>query len=352
MPTTAETLDAAEPAIAWGTIGACVLSAGLGVAIGLALLLGVILPALGYGYADRIVNIGERLDGPSFADRPTAVFLGSSVVVEGIDAREVVEAAPGWVAFNFSINGCEINEQRVMLPKVLAAKPRAVVLLIRPITIAMPGDIPPDKAYGYVLGGFAEAWKSQAPSPADPPLVSEETMNRLAAGPLEARLHFRRVLIQEMNQLVRLRLRGGLRSVPPDEFDVPNNMTNKISGTTLDHHVEAIIDENVERMADLPQPVGAELWWAVQEIAAAGAVPVLIMAPQHPRVQPTLEEWSNQLEKLVGNYVRLTGGVYADARDLVGAEGFADALHLGEDGRQTLSRFVGEQLQSLSTPEP
>ncbi|MCA9295495.1 MAG: hypothetical protein KC983_03240, partial [Phycisphaerales bacterium] len=188
MPTDAETLDPNEPAIAWGAIGTCVLSAALGVAIALMLLMWVILPTLGYGYADRIIAIGERLNGPSFEDRPTAVFLGSSVVVEGIDAREVVAAAPGWDAYNFAINGCEINEQRVMLPKVLAAKPRAVVLLIRPITLAMPGDIPPDKAYGYVLGGFPAAWNAQyvdpaeyhivPESPADPPLVSEETMQR------------------------------------------------------------------------------------------------------------------------------------------------------------------------------
>lgn len=326
--------------VAWGTLALCLIGPALGVALAIAMLVGVILPTLGYGVADRIIAVGERLDSPLDG---AIVFLGSSVVEEGIDARSVAAEAPGWTALNFAISGCEINEQRVMLPKVLDAGPRAVSLLVRPITLATPGDIPIDKAYGYNLAGFAQGWPPGDAEDARP-IMSDDTLDVLRAPTWRATLHHRRMPILAMNEVVRRRLRGGLRHRQPDDFDAPYNMTFSISGRILDNHVSMILEENERRLADLPLPVGIELTRAVQQIAAAGAMPVIVIAPQHPRIVDAIDAQTDQLSTIAQDLCAAHDGLFIDARDLVDADGFADALHLAESGRDRLSRYIGARL--------
>ncbi|MEM7230454.1 MAG: hypothetical protein AAF432_16770 [Planctomycetota bacterium] len=336
--------------VAGRSVLACLLLPAIGVVCAYLLLRVAVLPTIGYGYAERLIAIGERLD-TSMADQPTAIFLGSSVVVEGIDASIVEDAAPGWRALNFAINGCEINEQRVMLDKVVAAQPRAVVLNLRPITMAMPGDIPAEKAYGYALGGFPLSWRDDFTTEANLPLISEESLDRLTSSEFEAQLHFRRAPIQAMNDRVRRVVRRGLRSVPPDEFALPNEMSDAISGSTLDKHIGDIIDENIERTASYPLPYGRELQFAIDTMIDAGVTPVLVITPQHPDVAPAIAEQTAALTSFVRVIGDNTGSVVLDAHDLVGAEGFADALHLGTSGRAALSEAIARVLSDLPESE-
>ena len=333
------------PLFDWTQILVCVGAPALGVGLGILLLLTLILPKMGYAGGHRPMALGLSLTESSLSEVPTAVFLGSSIVVEGIDAELVEAAAPGWNAYNLAINGCEINEQRLMLPRILAAGPRAVVFHLRPLTVAMPGDVPADKAYGYVLGGFPSNWPEDFTMPSELPFVSAETLARLKSTSLEARLHFRRVPILMLNEIIRLRLRGGLRAVLPGETVRPFNMTTQISGDTLDHHVGVILEENRTRLNSVPEPWGRELELAIRDVAESGAIPVLIMAPQHPRVSGEIEDWTKKLEVWARARAREHGGVYLGAEDLVPADGFADALHLGEAGRTALSTRVGSVLQ-------
>ena len=85
-----------ERPVSWSALGECVIAPALGIGLGIMLLVWVVLPVLGYGYAERVIAIGQHLDAAMQDERPVAVALGSSIVTEGIDAEAVESVFPPW----------------------------------------------------------------------------------------------------------------------------------------------------------------------------------------------------------------------------------------------------------------
>ena len=134
----------APVAFAW-----CAVPTLLGLALAVAAQLGYLLPRFGTGSSDlnRMVALGLHLERPYQASA-VAAAVGDSVTVEGIDAGIVASNAPsGWTVENIGINGCDRAEVNVILPRVLRAKPRAVIFVLRPLSIAAPPPISGDGAY-------------------------------------------------------------------------------------------------------------------------------------------------------------------------------------------------------------
>ncbi|MBS0195814.1 MAG: hypothetical protein JSR77_03565 [Planctomycetes bacterium] len=321
----------------------------LPVVVGLAVALGVhmrfVLPRLGTGSPDlnRMIQMGHRLDTP-LSDAPTLVFVGDSVTVEGIDASIVAKNAPsGWRVFNFGINGCDRAELDVVLPKVADAKPRAVCIVLRALSIGRPPDVEVDGAYAYNLGGFPAAWPPGWME-SDTPGVPPEKVEMLRASRFKAEVHFRTAFQQLINNGLRARFRSGIKVARSDDWSAPFNMTASISGSTLDNHINVLGEEVREATADGTQRQERDLEKLISLLASKGVTPVLIISPTHPRLRETFGPTNARLKTVAQAWAAQYRGVYADASELFDGSGFADGQHLNEKGRGLLSQFVGSKL--------
>ena len=217
--------------------------------LGFVLLVKVVLPAIGVGSVERIVQLGHHLDEP-LAPSPTVALLGNSITREGVDTRLVEETAPaGWHAQNLAISACSLSEMQVQLPKLLAARPSAVAFGLRPEDLGAADDIELDKAFAYALGGFVAAWP-RAWTRADLPGVGETTYQAPCSSRLEQDLHFRTAPLNVLNQEVRVRLRRGLRRVATNNWTDPYELAFSVRDDRLQRHVESIQNDMEERLAE------------------------------------------------------------------------------------------------------
>jgi hypothetical protein len=337
----------------------CVAPTLIGVALAVALHLRVVIPSLGVGSngLTRMVRLGEHLaaikDTASSASKPRVCVLGDSVSVEGIDAAAIARgAADSWQVENYAINGATREQIRIVLPKVLATKPEAVVYVLRAQAITDPPKLPVDLAYAYALGGFPAAWPKDWITPAVPGLTPA-AMEGLEAGQLEAQLHFRGALVYRFNDLMHERFSGKTKLPPPDEWGDAHHMTGSIVGERLDRHVKVMEEEvaATARMSDPSFPATLEanerdLAELSALIRASGATPVFVIAPVHPalRAAKPYAEVGARLDARVAEMQARDGVVRIDARTLLDADDFADAQHPGPSGRVKLSEFIGRNL--------
>lgn len=344
----------APAAFAW-----CAVPSLLGLALAVVLQLGFMLPKFGTGSSDlnRMIELGRHLGSPYRT--PTAVAVGDSVTVEGIDASVVAANAPaGWTIENLGINGCDRAEVNVILPRVLGAKPRAVIFVLRPLSIAEPPPLSGDGAYAYALGGFRDYWPKDWINPGSPG-VTEDIYARLTAPDLKAKVHFRTAVNYLINDTARAKIRKGITFARADDWNAPFNMTASVGGKTLDNHLKSLEEEvRIAAHADgdghgSPGPFRpdiasdeADMERLIASTRAAGSIPVLIAAPVHPRLRDAeaFGAVGRRLRELAPQWAAEYGGVYADASALLDETGFADGQHLNAKGRELLSTFVGKSL--------
>lgn len=327
----------------------CVVPVLVGLAVAVALQLGVILPRVGTGSPDlnRMMAVGKLLN-TSLSEEPTLVFVGDSVTVEGIDAGIVKAGAPaGWRVLNLGINGCDRAELDVILPKVAAAKPRAVCIVLRPLSIAYPPDVEVDSSYAYNLGGFAEAWPAGWMTPY-PPGVPQDKYEKLVAGKFEAQLHFRTALQALVNSKLRGAIRRGVRAVGSEEWRAPFNMTESIGGELLDRHVRVLAEELRIGVEGGTKEHEADLERLVMYLQSQGVVPILVSSPTHPGLREAFGATGARLREVALGLAERCGGVYADATLLLDESGFADGQHLNQKGRELLSRFIAGKLPAAA----
>jgi hypothetical protein len=319
----------------------------LGALLGFVLLEKLLLPVIGVGSVERIVQLGQHLDEP-FTPAPTVALLGNSITREGIDTRLLAESAPaGWHAQNLAISGCSINEMRVQLPKVLAARPAAIAIGLRPEDLGRTDDMDLDKAFAYAKGGFVRAWPKDW-TRADFPGISVEAYEALRSTPLAHDMHFRTALLNMINQEVRLRFRRGLRRVAPDNWTDPYEMAFSVRDNRLERHLASTLHDMHELLKD--ERTGAQL---IEQMAAeiheADVIPILIILPMHPAFGVDMQQPVADLRALTARLASERSGLVVDALDILSANEFADALHPNAEGREVYSRFVGHALAPLAT---
>lgn len=344
-----------------GILAYCVVPSLVGVALGVAIHLFVVLPTIGVGSngLTRMVRLGEHLAAieRTRSEKPRVCVLGDSVSVEGIDASAIERgASDAWQVENYAINGATREQIRVILPKVLATKPDAVVYVLRVQAIADPPPLPIDLAYAYALGGFPSAWPNGWVDPSVPG-ISARTMEGLDATELDAKLHFRGALVYRFNDLMHERFSGKTKLPAPDNWRDAHHMTGGITGERLERHIKTMEDEvaGAARMSDPAFPATLEsnerdLAEIVAEIRRAGATPVLVIAPVHPRLRDSrpYAEVGARLDQRVNELVDRDRALRVDARLLLEADDFADAQHPGPSGREKLSEFIGKNLPSAA----
>lgn len=344
------------------TLAFCLAPAVLGVGAAIALHLTVVLPSMGAGSngLTRIVRLGQHLDGlrDQAHSKRRACVVGDSVSVEGIDAALVAAGSGGeWQVENYAINGATREQIRLILPKLLATKPDAVIYVIRAQAITEPVPLAPDLAYAYALGGFAADWPEGWVT-ADVPGIPVTSLPGLRAERLAAELHFRGALVYRFNDAMHERFSGKTKLPPPDSWSDAHHLTGGIAGDRLTRHLNVMEAEVVEtaHMDDPSFPATLErherdLEELVSAIRAAGSVPVLVSAPLHPRLresEPFLAVGA-RLEALAAEWDRSGLAVHLRANTLLEEADFADALHPSGSGRERLSAFIGRSLPALTS---
>lgn len=320
----------------------------LGAVLGFVLLVKVVLPITGVGSVQRIVELGRHLNEP-LTPAPTIAFLGNSITREGIDIRLVEETAPpGWYAQNLAISACGLGELHVLLPKVLAARPAAVAFGLRPEDMGDVDSFDLDKAYAYALGGFVDAWPKDW-TREDLPGIDEPTYEALRSTRLEQQLHFRTAPLNVINQEVRLFFRRGLRHVAPNNWIDPYELEFNVRDERLQRHINDIGGTMKYHLRGGFEPGSSLIATLAAEIRAAGATPILILLPMHPEYVEEFAASTDTLRSLLRRVAAQQQGLVIDARDVLAADDYADALHPNAAGRELYSRFLGRAVAALAT---
>ena len=331
----------------WAGVVAFLSAAGwtaLGGAIGLALTMWVIVPSMGAGNVERLAALGRHIDAGA---HPDVVFLGTSVTVESVDARTVADELPGkQTVENWAINGCAIKESRFIIPKVLRAHPRFVVLNLMPQDLGFPDDIVLEKAYGYGIGGFGDAWPAGDPKELFPG-ISDETARAMRSGRLAQAIHFRSTPLDWLNREARALVRAGVRKAPDDDWVAPYELTADIGGQQLRRHIETMKAAIESRTATGTDVGIATICAVAATIVDGGAQAVVCMVPIHPDLREHTAEVLQRIRELGAALETEPGVTFFDASELLSADEFADAVHPNALGRDAFSRAVGAQIARI-----
>ncbi len=321
----------------------CVASPIAGAAVAFWLLVTVLIPTIGVGDVQRIIDLGAKLESP-ITPQPTAAIIGNSVLIEGINASMVAEAAPpGWHARNFAINGCDLTEQQILLPKLISARPDAIVMVIRPIDVGAVTDVNLSKLHAYSLSAFTSSFRDGYAAERLPGL-SDESREALLSTRFQSLLHFRRSPLTTAEAVGFSLLQSGTVSLNADDWNEPADLTGSISGARLERHFRVVAETRSQRIAG-GQTAGAEhIERAARDLHEAGITPVIVVAPIHPQMPGQSEEALAQLRALLADLSDRYGAITGDAHDMLGAEDFADAIHPNARGRQKLSAYIGSLL--------
>ena len=314
-----------------------------GTAVAFAVLVHVLLPTLGVGDVQRIVELGRHLDQPR-QHGPYIVFLGNSITMEGIDTAMVRSTAkrPGRIE-NLALSGCGTNEQRVLLPKLLGSRPNIVVLAFGPTVLDTRDDLPLDKAYAFAMSGFPQAWPASYQR-RDFPDFDQTTFDALHSSPFRQTLHFRTAPLNWLNGTLRLRMRSDLRGDATADWIRPYRMLGTVSEKTLAWHLESLRANLETCCREGQQRAIPNVRSLVATAGRGGAKPVLVVLPIHPRLRDDAAPLLPPLNQLLAYLAKQQQGIVVDASDLLTEEQFADAVHPNADGRAVYSRFVGTYL--------
>jgi hypothetical protein len=300
------------------------------------------------GRVQRIVEMGRHLETPRPAN-PWVVFIGNSVTRDGIDGSLVEQAASGEIhAENLALGGFNLNEHRVALPKLLAAKPEAVVFGLSPLISCAYRKFPLDKAYAYAHAGFVDAWPMEMPKASFVDLDSE-CYAALISSKREQRMHFRTTPLTSFNHHARNRFRSGLRSDFTSDFVHPFEYLGSIGGSLLDTHIDKIREAFLGCERGDAEPSLAALSDLFKDVAESDVMPIAMLLPIHPRLQnlsnPRLDQIAVRLKTNLGGRL----GSLVDLRELLNESQFADALHPNAAGRALLSRTIGQKLPPIES---
>ncbi|MCH2137197.1 MAG: hypothetical protein MK101_11575 [Phycisphaerales bacterium] len=322
--------------------------------IGLAIAIGIqhwiVLPKLGYpAEVRRPIAMAKSLKAGLFEQDQSAsiaVIISNSAGVEGVDAQVVQQAAPpGWQVYNFSSNGTNQIETRMLADALAEAGADLVIWLMRPDMLETPRAMHADVTHAWAKGGFAQGrdWLG-------PPWVDSQTLETLASGPWETSVHFRRRWLDALNYKMRRQMRQGIRTPAPDDWNAPFNLEIELDGPRLDRHLNEISSEMTSAMEtfdEIGEGSGRQfITDMADDFAQRPATLGIIIAPTHPALEAQFTPIEQSVQAFLDPLAHRTGMLVGNAGGLLEADKYADAIHPDVTGRETLSQWIGQWLPS------
>lgn len=321
------------------------LLAGLGLAFAIHHF--IVLPQLGLP-ADvrRPLAIAASLDADLLKnDDSVAVIISNSAGVEGIDASIVQAAAPrGWRVYNFSTNGTNQIEARLLADRLADAGADLVIWLLRPDMLSTPRSMHPDVVFAYALGKFADT--TSTTSWIGAPWVDSETLSQLDADQSAVSAHFRRRWLDAINSSMRRRMRSGIRTPEPDDFQAPFNLQVVLDGDRLNRHVGEIAammtDDLAGIEADGPGSGREFMREMIDDFMHRPAELAIVIAPTHPDLDKQFKPIEIEVLSFFEPFAKSKRLHVGTAAGLLEVSDYADAIHPNESGRVRLSTWLGE----------
>lgn len=246
-------------------------------------------------------------------------------------------------AMQFSMNGANTTELRVLAPLVARAQPRAVVFTLRTADLGDAPDLQIDKANTYAYVNIDETWPPGW-TKEDILGLSNQAWSSIKADDLRITAALRGVPLNAMENELLLKLRRGVRRNDPDEWIAPYVLVRSIKGDALQRHINEI-EQIIESVPEAGTEDGRDAIESLARLFSESDIPpILVMAPVHPELRTVSEPINRSLRGLLERLAREHDGLFLDATTIFGAEGFADAMHPNETGRAIYSRFVGREL--------
>ncbi|HEY6565417.1 MAG TPA: hypothetical protein VIY86_13025, partial [Pirellulaceae bacterium] len=299
------------------------------------------IPHFGIGYVERIRQLGLHLD--QHLPPSTVVLLGNSVILEGIDAEMVApsdRSAVGSLAWaeNLAIVGATPIEQKIVLPTIMQARPRAVVLTCDVLSVCNRPELPKDKAYAYALSDFVKDWPSDWKR-SDFPELTAADYARLRSRRYTQLLHFRGAPRAFGNEFVRHRLRRDLRCDRTADWTNPSELQVSFSGDRLEWHLNSVrsgFQPHHGRLRAAVATMEDMVRLATQHQVAA----VVVCSPIHPGLQKVANGTNVVLEHELRQMCRATHTPFLNCFQLLESAAFADARHPNDLGRSIYSRRI------------
>ena len=308
----------------------------------------LVLPELGYpGGVRRTIALSESLDeGVLDSKEQIAVIISNSAGVEGVDASVVQKAAPeGWKIYNFSINGSNQIEIRMLADTVAEAGADLVIWLMRPNLLVPPRRMHPDVLHAWGFAGFAEGseWLGA-------PWIDEASLSQLTAGPWETSLHFRRRWLDEINYKMRRNMRKDIRTPDDRDWVSPYNLEVELEGKKLDRHlgdISSIMTQSMPKFEATGEGSGrAFITEMAEDFKDREATLGIIIAPTHPSLDEQFRPVEQTVNEFLEELAEKTGILFGNTGGLLTSNQYADAIHPDAEGRVVLSEWIGHWLPS------
>ena len=305
----------------WSAVGLRLLMPAIGAAAALATL-PLLVPRVGLGELERVRLLGLRIEQAAASGEDIgAVFLvGNSVTIEGLDADRVAAATGGPVR-NYAINGSRLEDTAVILPRLLDARPRAIVLSLMPTHLFETRPTTPDEAYAYALGDLVDR------SLVGERLYPNDTTAAFDASTVRALAHFRSAPLRSLDDTLRMHLAPGRRTNAADDWSCPNLLTADAPAAACRAHLERVREL---LRSNRPDPARLALLERMQAHCESRRTRFfLCLAPVHPDLQADCP----------------SGLAGLDFQTLLEANQFADAVHPNAEGRAVFSDALGPVLR-------
>lgn len=298
----------------------------------------------------RLVAMHEFLETQAAAGEFGDVyFLGSSVLLEGVDCRIIDERLPAGIeSYNLSLMGAGAPQWILLAPALRRARPSWVVMTVDMTGVTGLQKIPEE---GMAI---AEYWDFFTPESERrfARFFSEEQKRALDNSDIASLLAFRVFPIGAFDMYMREVSRPELRY---DGYttNVKNPWVRKqqVSEESTERWIAgkvSKVDEQTPEQMDEQIAMIAEL---IDYFAEAGIGSAVCVAPVNPKLSAALGETeSERILRALRDLCARTDTPLLNHRTLLAADQFADHVHPYEPGRVKWSRVLAAEIAALAAP--
>jgi len=279
---------------------------------------------------------------------PSICVFGHSVVMAGVDGRQISESLPGNpVVWNLGSGG-QLLYESFLLYQELPDSVQVIVQCLDTSSFEHEPEFSPNKYHAFHMFGYR------------PETPTREATRRYASHDVWQSMQqsdFRHRF--EARWMVRSAVDTGLRRVVRPELDFrrlerdlvfpgPWNNDRKVSPEVLQHLLDIHVKLRPRTGHDLNRRTTDFLILANQMCHARGIRLVLIILPQRPEFRACFgENYCRQLNAL-RVYLRQQHGLpLVDCHNLIAEDLFLDHCHFNQTGTQIFSDFIASLLKTL-----
>lgn len=300
----------------------------------------------------RMLYTKELLDDHGRQQRRAVYFLGSSVVVDGIDCNAVdSELPPGVESFNLGGIGAGPTRWLLQEAALERAQPAAAVFVVDLLASLSNTSIPSHLA---AVAGWFDMIPSQSREAIEGLLDADRELGPLYAPRYRQMLEFRSLPMVHVEFTVRESLRKDLRyEGHSTNFKAPWLRLSSVSPLAMDRSVAQTVDQLAAYSVKDLRPALTSLRLTGSPLVREDVAVVVVLAPVNPLVAEQLPPgYVEQMSAAIAATVRDIGAVYLDQAALLAADEFSDHVHPIGPGRERWSRELGQALRTVLQGEP